>query len=117
MITCDIDPDVVRWGLQDLQVCVFSHSGASGSVTQYEKDSSQTGYIREGYHEPERVNLENDAVIAHALQEELSRVAAAEASGFNNPNQDSILAQDWVGLTGSRHSPGSGTSEVAILTR
>ncbi|XWS07984.1 hypothetical protein CRYUN_Cryun41cG0038000 [Craigia yunnanensis] len=104
MITCDIDPDVVRWGLQDLQVCVFSHSGASGSVTQYDKDNSQTAYIREGYYEPEQINVENDAVIAHALQEELSRVAAAEASGLNNPCQDSILAQDWFSLPGRQHS-------------
>ncbi|KAL4335746.1 hypothetical protein GQ457_07G018590 [Hibiscus cannabinus] len=106
MITFDMDPDVVRWGLQDLQVCVFSHSGASGSATQYDKDDSQSGYIREGYQEPEHqhANVENDAVIAHALQEELSRLAAAEASGFNNPSQDSILAQDWVGLPGRQHS-------------
>ncbi|KAL4279590.1 hypothetical protein GQ457_03G027750 [Hibiscus cannabinus] len=104
MITCDIDPDVARWGLQDLQVCVFSHSGASASVTQYDKDNSQTGYIREVYHGPEHVNVENDAFIAYALQEELSRLAAAEASGFNNPSQDSILAQDWVGLPGRQHS-------------
>ncbi|XVF23573.1 hypothetical protein REPUB_Repub13aG0050400 [Reevesia pubescens] len=104
MMTCDIDPDVVRWGLQDLQVCVFSHSGVGGSVTQYGKDNSQTGYIREGYYEPERANVENDAVIARALQEELSRVAAAEASGFNNPTQDSILAQDWFGRQGRQHS-------------
>ncbi|KAG4148409.1 hypothetical protein ERO13_D05G283950v2, partial [Gossypium hirsutum] len=90
-----------------LQVCVFNYSGASRSVTQYEKDSSQTGYIRE----------KNDAVIAHAFQEELSRVAAAEASKFNNPNQDSILAQDWVGLTGRRHSPDSGTSEIMKMTK
>ncbi|XP_039071950.1 OVARIAN TUMOR DOMAIN-containing deubiquitinating enzyme 9-like isoform X2 [Hibiscus syriacus] len=112
MITCDIDPDVVRWGLQDLQVCVLGHSGASGSVTQYDKDDSQTGYIREGYQEPEpeHVNVENDAVIAHALQEELSRLAAAEASGFNNLCQDSILAQDWVVLPGTQCS--SGGNEV-----
>ncbi|XVF83144.1 hypothetical protein PTKIN_Ptkin16aG0110000 [Pterospermum kingtungense] len=102
MITCDIDPDVVRWGLQDLQVCVFTHSGASSSVTQYEKDNSQNGYIREGYYEPEHV--ENDAVIARALQEELSRVAAAEASGVNIPRQDLILAQEWFGVLGRQHS-------------
>lgn len=108
MITYDIDPDVLRWGLEDLQVCVFSHSGASGSVTQYERDNSQTGYIGEGYYEPEHVNVENDAVIAHAFQEELSRVAAAEASGSTNPGQDSILAQDCFGFPGRQHSSGSG---------
>ena len=106
MITCDVDPDVLRWGLQDLQVCVFSHSG--GSVTQYDQDNSQTGYIRDGYYELEHVNIENDAVIAHALQEELSRVATVEASGFTNHSQDSILAQDWFGLPGRQHSSGSG---------
>ncbi|KAL1060846.1 hypothetical protein V6Z11_1Z065700 [Gossypium hirsutum] len=107
MITCDIDPDVAQWGLQDIQVCVYSHSGASCSVTQYEKFNSQTVHIREGCYEPECVNVENDAVIAHALQEELSRVAAAEASGFTNPSRDSILSQDWFGLQGRQHSSGT----------
>ncbi|XVE75393.1 hypothetical protein DITRI_Ditri12bG0090700 [Diplodiscus trichospermus] len=103
MVTCDVDPDVLRWGLQDL-LCVFSHSGASAIVTRHDKDNGQTGYIREGCHEPERVNVENDAVIARALQDEFSRVAAAEASGFTNPSQDSILAQVWFTLPGRRHS-------------
>ncbi|XVE68834.1 hypothetical protein DITRI_Ditri09bG0101800 [Diplodiscus trichospermus] len=92
MITCDIDPDVLRWGLQDLQVCVYSHSGASSSVIQYDEDNSETGYVREGYQEPEQVNVDNDAVIAHVLQEELSRVAAAEATGFKNG--ENILLTD-----------------------
>ena len=61
MITCDVDPNILRWGS-----------------------------------EPERVNVENDAIIAHALQEEFSRVAAAESSGFTNPSQNSILAQNWL---------------------
>ncbi|XP_052882850.1 OVARIAN TUMOR DOMAIN-containing deubiquitinating enzyme 9-like isoform X1 [Gossypium arboreum] len=103
MITCDIDPDVARWDLQDIQVCVYSHSGARCSITQYDKYNSQTVQIREGCYEPECVNVENDAVIAHALQEELSRVAAAEASGFTNPSRDSILSQDWFGLQGRQH--------------
>ncbi|XWS56411.1 hypothetical protein CRYUN_Cryun09bG0083200 [Craigia yunnanensis] len=104
MIACDVDPNILRWGLQDLQPCVFSHSDANGIVTQYDEDNSQTGYIREGYSEPERVNVENDAVIAHALQEELSRFAAAETSGFTNPSQDSILVQNWFGLPGRQRS-------------
>lgn len=107
MITFDVDPDVARWRLQDIQVCVYGHSGASCSVTQYDKNNSQTVHITEGYHEPDCVNVENDAVIAHALQEELSQVAAAEASGFTNPSQDSILSQDWFGLQGRQHSSGS----------
>ncbi|OMP01088.1 Ovarian tumor, otubain [Corchorus olitorius] len=103
MLTCDIDPDVLRWGLQDLQVCVFTHSGTSGSLIQYERDNSQTGRVGEGYCEAECVNVENDAVIARVLQEELSRVAAAESSGYSNPGQDSIVSQDWFGFPTRQH--------------
>ncbi|OMO90710.1 Ovarian tumor, otubain [Corchorus capsularis] len=114
MLTCDIDPDVLRWGLQDLQVCVFTHSGTSGSLIQYERDNSQTGHVGEGYCEAERVNVENDAVIARILQEELSRVAAAESSGYSNPGQDSIIAQDWFGFPTRQHIYGCGTSQVTV---
>ncbi|XVF75576.1 hypothetical protein PTKIN_Ptkin13bG0198100 [Pterospermum kingtungense] len=114
MITHGIDPDVVRWGLQDLKVCVLGYSGSSGSVTRYDKDNSQTGYIREGNNEPECVNVENDAVIARALQEELSQVATAEASGSTNPSQDFILAQDGCGNSGMGDSPCEGLLLIDI---
>lgn len=49
----------------------------------------------------EPTNVENDEIIAHALQEELSHLAAVEASGDPHPTEDhlqaSILAQDWLG--------------------
>ncbi|GMG99420.1 hypothetical protein Nepgr_001260 [Nepenthes gracilis] len=76
MISCEMDPDVVRWGLNLL--CVHPT----------------------GYWEKVSANVENDEIIAHALQEELSRVAASEASGSSDEGekqlQGSILAQDWV---------------------
>ncbi|KAL5569369.1 hypothetical protein UlMin_025944 [Ulmus minor] len=60
--------------------------------------------VREGYVEPS--NLENDKVIAHAYQEELSRLASIEASGRHDLDvenlQASILAQDWLGPS-NRH--------------
>ncbi|CAN1781200.1 OVARIAN TUMOR DOMAIN-containing deubiquitinating enzyme 9 [Linum perenne] len=71
MIVHEQDPDVVRWGLHTLiDVCAIR----------------KPAYIN---------NIESDAVIARALQEELSYVAAAEASGRHDAGQDSILAQDW----------------------
>ncbi|CAN1781201.1 OVARIAN TUMOR DOMAIN-containing deubiquitinating enzyme 9 [Linum perenne] len=71
MIVHEQDPDVVRWGLHTLiDVCAIRSNA----------------YIN---------NIESDAVIARALQEELSYVAAAEASGRHDAGQDSILAQDW----------------------
>ncbi|KAF5742551.1 hypothetical protein HS088_TW09G00601 [Tripterygium wilfordii] len=115
MITHDPDPDVVRWGLHHINVCAIPNVG-SGSVTQYETDGSQVGYISEGYdgsvaqHETGRcqlrfmregydkvlyTNVDNDAVIARAFQEELSRVAAAEASGMYNSEKESIVQQNW----------------------
>ncbi|XP_044462072.1 OVARIAN TUMOR DOMAIN-containing deubiquitinating enzyme 9-like isoform X2 [Mangifera indica] len=97
MISYDQDPDVVRWGLhQLLDVCSITNAGSQSAVTQYDRDLSQVQYVRECYCQTEQGDVENDAVIAYALQQELSRVAAAEASGSDNPSQESILAQDWL---------------------
>ncbi|KDP30467.1 hypothetical protein JCGZ_16146 [Jatropha curcas] len=112
MITHDQDPDVVRWGLHTLiDVCALPSSGPCNSVTQYDMDECQVGYVVEGYNEMAHTNnVENDAVIARALQEELSRIAAAESSGFQNSGQDSIISQDWLGSSkrhnGSEHNYG-----------
>ncbi|KAJ9159912.1 hypothetical protein P3X46_025364 [Hevea brasiliensis] len=102
MIMYDQDPDVVRWGLDTLiDVCAHPTSGPSNSVTQYGLDECQVGNVTEGYNEAGYANyVENDAIIACALQEELSRIAAAEASGLHNPGQESILAQDWLAFPG-----------------
>lgn len=106
MMTYEQDPDLVRWGLhQLLDVCTLSNSGSQSTVTRYDRDLSQVAYVREGYCEAEQANVQNDEVIAHALQEEFSRVAAAEASGSVNSGQVSILAQNWVSPSNS----GSGT--------
>ncbi|WCJ19264.1 OVARIAN TUMOR DOMAIN-containing deubiquitinating enzyme 9 [Euphorbia peplus] len=98
MIVHDQDPDVVRWGLHTLiDVCALPRSGSCTSVTRYGSNEAEVGYVIEGYSEPVTDNVENDEVIALALQEELSRIAAAEASGFHNSAQESILAQNWPG--------------------
>ncbi|KAJ4720758.1 OTU domain-containing protein [Melia azedarach] len=102
MMTYEQDPDLVRWGLhQLLDVCTLSNSGSQSTVTRYDRDLSQVAYVREGYCEAEQANVQNDEVIAHALQEEFSRVAAAEASGSVNSGQVSILAQNWVSPSNS----------------
>lgn len=113
MIGYELDPDVVRWGLHLLDNCSLSNAG-SGSVTGYDADRSHVEYVEEGYYEEQHNYVENDEVIAHALQEELSHIAAAEVSGFSNVGKDhlqaSILAQDWLGPS-KRHS-GSGISHL-----
>ncbi|GAB4836424.1 hypothetical protein Ancab_039530 [Ancistrocladus abbreviatus] len=76
MIACEMDPDVVRWGLH--QLCA-RHAGSCENIDD---------------------NVENDEMIARALQEEFSRLEAAEASGSSEMEgkrlHASILAQDWL---------------------
>ncbi|XP_057979144.1 OVARIAN TUMOR DOMAIN-containing deubiquitinating enzyme 12 isoform X2 [Malania oleifera] len=123
MINYELDPDIVRWGLHLLDVCSLSHNGSCSGITQYAADPCPVEYIREGYCrdcEAENINVENDEVIAHALQEEFSHLASVEASGSshveNEQMQASVLAQDWISPS-RRHSstvagPQNGEEEV-----
>ncbi|XP_034928985.1 OVARIAN TUMOR DOMAIN-containing deubiquitinating enzyme 9 isoform X2 [Populus alba] len=97
MIVFEQDPDVVRWGLHNLiHDCTLPNSGSCYAVTRHDRDTFNAGYVREYYNDPEYANnVENDAVIARALQEELSRIADAEAFGLNNAEQESIIMQQW----------------------
>ncbi|KAI3470486.1 hypothetical protein Pfo_027149 [Paulownia fortunei] len=101
-----LDPDVVRWGLHLIDVCSLANNGSPQTVTCYEKDLSRTDSMKEGFCHPTHSVVENDEVIAHALQEELSRLAAAEASGSASSEEQnqkaSILAQDWLGPSGKQ---------------
>ncbi|CAH2074195.1 unnamed protein product, partial [Thlaspi arvense] len=92
----EADPDVVRWGLHDLEVCTLTNAGFCNSVTRYETtDAATQGYVREGYNQPLTGYVDDDAVIAQFYQDELSRVDRAEASGLNNPSRTSVVAQEW----------------------
>ncbi|EOA21001.1 hypothetical protein CARUB_v10001336mg [Capsella rubella] len=92
----ELDRDVVRWGLHDLEVCTLTNAGSSTSVTRYEPDAGTQGYVTEGYNQPVTAGyVDNDAVIAQFYQDELSRLAQAEASGINNPNRNSVVEQEW----------------------
>ncbi|KAL0708965.1 hypothetical protein Bca4012_015943 [Brassica carinata] len=93
------DPDALRWGLHDLEVCTLTNAGSCGSVTRYETEAVTQGYIREGYNQPLTGYVDNDAVIAQFYQDELSRVERAEESSdlrlSNNPSRISVVSQEW----------------------
>ncbi|XP_011084314.1 OTU domain-containing protein DDB_G0284757 isoform X1 [Sesamum indicum] len=97
----ELDPDVVRWGLHLIDVCSLTNDGSQRTITCYEKDISMTESVEEGFNDPAYSIMENDEVIAQALQEELSRLAVVEASGSASSGEQyqkaSVLAQDWVG--------------------
>ncbi|CAL5363456.1 unnamed protein product [Camellia sinensis] len=101
MIMYEQDPDVVRWGLHLLDGCSVSTDGSPGSIVHYDKDLSQVEYVKEGVCETKHNEVENDEIIARAFQEELSRLAAVEASASSQAGEDhlqaSVLAQDWWG--------------------
>ncbi|KAI8029058.1 hypothetical protein LOK49_LG01G00492 [Camellia lanceoleosa] len=101
MIMYELDPDVVRWGLHLLDGCSVSTDGSPGSIVHYDKDLSQVENVEEGFCETKHNEVENDEIIARAFQEELSRLAAVEASASSQAGEDhlqaSILAQDWWG--------------------
>ncbi|XP_057870859.1 OVARIAN TUMOR DOMAIN-containing deubiquitinating enzyme 12 [Cryptomeria japonica] len=101
MATCEPDPDVVRWGLDLLGGDSFSSSGDRINATQLSDATLYEGInATESQLQLEPSNVESDEVIAHALQEEFSHLAAVEASGDSQPAEDhlqAILAQDWLG--------------------
>ncbi|KAJ0967329.1 hypothetical protein J5N97_024246 [Dioscorea zingiberensis] len=99
MIMCEQDPDVVRWGLHLLSDpfygTVYCEIPTQNAVTFYDGEHARESNL--GI----ECTVENDEIIARALQEELSHVAAAEASGAPQAGTDhlqaSVLAQDWLG--------------------
>ncbi|PIA32999.1 hypothetical protein AQUCO_04200028v1 [Aquilegia coerulea] len=119
MIIHEPDPDVMRWGLHLLDGDPYFSSTYCGSSTQqmpnyysehYPSEDRHEHYVDEGHQGFERSNVENDEMIAHALQEELSQLAVAELSGSANSGEEhlqaSILAQDWLGPSMRNFAPG-----------
>ncbi|KAF5467088.1 hypothetical protein F2P56_016950 [Juglans regia] len=108
MKTYELDPDVTRWGLHQLDVCTLTNRGYCSAITQYDQDLSQVEYVREGF--SENANVENDEAVARALQEEFTRIDSFEVSGLSNAVEEhlqaSVLAQDWLGPSERHHSSG-----------
>ncbi|KAK4385972.1 OVARIAN TUMOR DOMAIN-containing deubiquitinating enzyme 9 [Sesamum angolense] len=87
-------------------------------MTMYQLDPDVTKLVKEGFCNPTHSFVENDEVIAHALHEELSRVAAADASGLTSageqPQKELILAQDWLGPSGRDLNSGFQSNEEEV---
>ncbi|KAI3920538.1 hypothetical protein MKW92_021857 [Papaver armeniacum] len=129
MLTHGQDPDVVRWGLNLLEGDPFS-SGYCGTVTQNDIVYYEGNYGNENHYDTQQhsnveinhydtqqcSNVENDEIIAHTLQEELSQLAVAEATGSSSHVEEanfqaSILAQDWLGPSTHYTSVDEATSD------
>lgn len=112
MVLFELDPDIIRWGLHHLLPAPAAYS--ADNRTQTTPTTPRTAFVRP-LDQPtgdmgtsnsveikvEHVNaVDNDEVIAQALQEELSHVALAEASGATNTADDqqhsAVLTQQWL---------------------
>ncbi|XP_020691868.1 uncharacterized protein LOC110106341 isoform X2 [Dendrobium catenatum] len=116
MIMYDQDPDVLRWGLHLLQGDL-SNTAYSEATIQSDANIYQAEYSRENSVAIDCTIVENDEIIAHALQEELSQVALAEARGTSPAGEEhmqaSVLAQDWLGpAVRNSNSENEGTAEA-----
>ncbi|CAL9776380.1 unnamed protein product [Musa acuminata subsp. burmannicoides] len=99
MIMYEQDPNLVRWGLHLLlepplnsAYCATSSHDSTNDSGLHCADESESWEARD--------SVENDEVIARALQEELSQIAMAEASGpslvTEEQLQESVLTQNWL---------------------
>lgn len=96
-MTYEPDLKAVRWGPHLVDISFMNH-GASHIATFCEDDFSRVESVKEGFCGPKDSVVENDEVIARALQEEFSRFAVAEASEKSSLEQQiqvSVLDQDW----------------------
>lgn len=109
MIMYEQDPDIFRWGLHHL-LGDMSISDYGGTTAQNSANNHEVEYVTISNFGTDQAAVENDEVIAHALQEEFSNVAVAEASGHTHSGEEhqqvAVLVQDW--FTGNER-----THEVA----
>ncbi|XP_028756942.1 uncharacterized protein LOC114716168 isoform X3 [Neltuma alba] len=99
MISCEQDPDVVQWGPQLFDAGPYSTCGYCGAVTLENVGCYHGHYYNEDNYETEFSNTENDELMAHALQQQLSQLAVAEAptppDQWEENLQLSTYPHDW----------------------
>lgn len=112
MVLFELDPDIIRWGLHHLLPAPAAYSAdnrtqttpttpCTAFVRPLDQPTGDMGTSNSVEIKVEHVNaVDNDEVIAQALQEELSHVALAEASGATNAADDqqhsAVLTQQWL---------------------
>ncbi|XP_073019970.1 OVARIAN TUMOR DOMAIN-containing deubiquitinating enzyme 9-like isoform X2 [Primulina eburnea] len=99
MMTYEPDLEAVWRGPHLFNVSFMKH-GASENATVYEEDFSWVESVKEGFCGPKDSAAENDEVIAHALQEEFSRMAVAEVSERSSLEQQIQVIEDESILDG-----------------
>lgn len=101
MITYEQDPDVVRWGLQLFDGDPYSNYGCGSTISQSDMGYYQEQYYKEDHYDIDCSNVEDDELIAHAIQESLSQLAVSEEPSSSlqvaESTQLSMYPQEWIG--------------------
>lgn len=119
MITYEQDPDVVRWGLQLFEGDPYSNCVYYEGVTPNNTDYYFTQDFKEDQYDEGCNNVEDDELIAHALQEQLSQLSVTEAPGSPTDGEEKVDApfyqHDWVGQSMQNYSYGIEEPNIRVL--
>lgn len=92
----DPDPDVARWGLHLLDVDHLFSSNYYGDTSHHDVYISREQYSTDNHNDMDSISIENDEIIAHTLQEELTRMSLAERTEFSNARDN------WQGFSATQ---------------
>jgi len=109
------DPDVIKWGLNLLDFgslfdssyrCDYNHEDGNTYHGQYTREYSYNGDCNSDCN-----YVENDAMIAHALQEEFSQLAVGDAAQSSRVEGEqfhsSNVSSDWRAPASPNCCPGT----------
>ncbi|XP_060201508.1 OVARIAN TUMOR DOMAIN-containing deubiquitinating enzyme 12-like isoform X1 [Lycium barbarum] len=98
---CEPESDAARGAFSFLDVDQLFSSNYYGDSRQHDIEISHEQYARENRCHPSYCNVENDELIAQALQEELSELSIAEDAESSHADQQYLQAstgvQHWQG--------------------
>ncbi|GJR03667.1 OTU domain-containing protein [Tanacetum coccineum] len=97
---CEPDSDVVRWGLNFLDVDQIFSSTYYGDSNQHDVNICHEQYNGGGYEDNEFNDVKNDEMLAHSLQQELLDLSIEDENEVSNPVEHldtSNDTRDWYG--------------------
>nr|GEW19768.1 OTU domain-containing protein-like [Tanacetum cinerariifolium] len=97
---CEPDSDVVRWGLNFLDVDQIFSSTYYGDSNQHDVNICHEQYNGGSYEENEFNDVKNDEMLAHSLQQELLDLSIEDENELSNPGEHletSNDTRDWYG--------------------
>ncbi|TKY52968.1 Ovarian tumor, otubain [Spatholobus suberectus] len=91
--------DVVQWGINLFDSDPAYSPGYYGDIIQHDTSDVYNGHYFHSHYDTESNQIENDEIIARALQEEFSRLDIAECSRYSQTNEEQFHASepayDW----------------------